>query len=989
MAKVGSSINTKLSREDNWKELEQGLREIYVQRTDMGPVRKNHLYYLVREYLNSPNIPSDTVGIELYNRLEDFFKAIVLDVLKEGQGLNGEDVLVYHLNKWGDFQSDSRVVDGICASLDLHLKKYVRDENHDNILNIFALALVTWKEYLFKELYDTITSAVLKLIERDRSWDPVNTRLITSAIKCYIDIDALKGEEGSLAPLGAKVPKLRVYREDFEKLLLEETEAYYTSRANKFMGISTVTGYMYMRQVDLWLIDEGRRSGEIFHQLKNQECMRNACENVLIGNQLLLFQTEFPKLLAADKYRDLSLWYSLYNRVNVGHNLLKTAFVQHLEERFASAMKECNGRTWAAFISETHAHVFHEQLYELDSTQRGLAYTCRKILITKYLNLIMVKFGSMLDGGKDEELEHMYSLIRSLDDDLNILTTVLENHIKEQGAVAIERCGEATIKDPKIYIDTVLEVYCRYCTLVEHSFSNDPCFSRACNKGCSALLNQVFALDLFRIGLRKLMINGQDEVLAQIYSQCNRVDGGLIGLHTALKKHVEEQGASAVDNFRITANNDPKIFVSTILEVHRRYNTLVERSFQNEPGFVQALDEAFAAFINKNSVTNISNSTSKSAELLARYCNLLLTKSAKSFGEAEVEDLLTEVMIVFKYLDDKDEFELFYRSLFAKRLIGSTSASDDAESSMISKLTQMCGSDYTAKLQRMLTDTRSSKELNGAFKEYPSNFGIYLNIDFSIMVLTSGVWPLQQMFTFEIPSELVSCIGRFTDFYNHRHNGRKLTWLLTMSKGELTTNCFQKNYIFTASTVQMALLLMFNESVEYTIGTLVENLKMKKEVLVQVVQALVKIQLLEFFLADSNRKSPSAESLSSVDKDLKGETFDFPDDTIVRLNTLFSNKKLKVDLSKLVLRTVVRQEQEQMHKNIEEDRKILIQAAIVRIMKMRKQLKHQQLMSEVLQQLTSRFQPKVAVIKKCIEFLIEKEYLQRLENESNVYEYLA
>ena len=65
------------------------------------------------------------------------------------------------------------------------------------------------------------------------------------------------------------------------------------------------------------------------------------------------------------------------------------------------------------------------------------------------------------------------------------------------------------------------------------------------------------------------------------------------------------------------------------------------------------------------------------------------------------------------------------------------------------------------------------------------------------------------------------------------------------------------------------------------------------------------------------------------------------------------------------------------------------QAAIVRIMKTRKTLDHQKLVLEASTQLMRHFKPDPRQIKKRIEDLIAREYLERDASNSTVYKYLA
>uniref|UniRef100_A0A803SXB7 Cullin family profile domain-containing protein n=1 Tax=Anolis carolinensis TaxID=28377 RepID=A0A803SXB7_ANOCA len=600
-----------------WDDLRAGIQQVYT-RQSMAKSRYMELYTHVYNYCTSVHqsnqargagVPTSKskkgqtpggaqfVGLELYKRLKEFLKNYLTNLLKDGEDLMDESVLKFYTQQWEDYRFSSKVLNGICAYLNRHWVRRECDEGRKGIYEIYSLALVTWRDCLFRPLNKQVTNAVLKLIEKERNGETINTRLISGVVQSY---------------------------------------------------------------------------------------------------------------------------------------------------------------------------VLHMALY-----------------LSTYFS----------------DLGRMYNLVSRIQDGLGELKKLLETHIHNQGLAAIEKCGEAAL-------------------------------------------------------------------------------------------------------------NDPKMYVQTVLDVHKKYNALVMSAFNNDAGFVAALDKACGRFINNNAVTKMAQSSSKSPELLARYCDSLLKKSSKNPEEAELEDTLNQVMVVFKYIEDKDVFQKFYAKMLAKRLVHQNSASDDAEASMISKLKQACGFEYTSKLQRMFQDIGVSKDLNEQFKKHLSN-SEPLDLDFSIQVLSSGSWPFQMSCAFALPSELERSYQRFTAFYASRHSGRKLTWLYQLSKGELVTNCFKNRYTLQASTFQMAILLQYNTEDAYTVQQLTDSTQIKMDILAQVLQILLKSKLL--VLEDEN---------ANVDE------VELKPDTLIKLYLGYKNKKLRVNIN-VPMKTEQKQEQETTHKNIEEDRKLLIQVTLL------------------------------------------------------------
>jgi cullin 4 len=80
-------------------------------------------------------------------------------------------------------------------------------------------------------------------------------------------------------------------------------------------------------------------------------------------------------------------------------------------------------------------------------------------------------------------------------------------------------------------------------------------------------------------------------------------------------------------------------------------------------------------------------------------------------------------------------------------------------------------------------------------------------------------------------------------------------------------------------------------------------------------------------------------------------------------------------------------ENSKAHEDVNRDRAYTIDAAIVRIMKARNVLSHSKLMAEVFGQV--KFPTTGADVKKRLESLIEREYVERDADDPNMYKYLA
>ena len=511
-------------------------------------------------------------------------------------------------------------------------------------------------------------------------------------------------------------------------------------------------------------------------------------------------------------------------------------------------------------------------------------------------------------------------------------------------------------------------------------------------------------------GVHNMLDNDKIQDLANVYELISRVDQRKGALKEVVKKRVVELGteinkaANVIGDIAPASKQRPSVegkgiqqekalsqqtqaaivWVEQILELKAKFDKLWIEAFQKDSVLEKALENSFQDFINVND---------RSPEHLSLFLDEYLKRGGKDKTEAEVDAILDNGILLLQYLANKDTFETYYKRHMAKRLLLKKSVSREMERQMLSKMKMKIGNQFTQKLEGLIRDTETSDDLGLKYKEYVQKLGDPdpRRIDLDCRVLTTTIWPFETLgkpneedtrneCKFPAPVELVR--QKFQKFYLDKHTGRKLTWMSDFGDSDVratfTTGGKTRRYELNVSTYGMVILMLFNDlppGESLTFDQMYAETNIPKPDLARNLQSMALVPKWRVL-----RKEPMSKDVKPTDRFYFNEDF----------TSQFLKIKINVVAGGRGNRVENQDERRQTQKKTDDERGMVIEAAIVRIMKSRKSLSHSQLMTETLAQISARFQPDVNMIKKKIEGLIEKEYLERGPDPGKpTYNYLA
>ncbi|KAF2774053.1 Cullin-domain-containing protein [Teratosphaeria nubilosa] len=504
--------------------------------------------------------------------------------------------------------------------------------------------------------------------------------------------------------------------------------------------------------------------------------------------------------------------------------------------------------------------------------------------------------------------------------------------------------------------------------------------------------------------LAKLLDDGALSDLTALYSLLNRRRLGS-HLRPAFDKWVDETGTA------IVFSNDEENMIVHLLSLKRRLDLTWRSAFQRDESLGHGLRESFETFMNKTKKGDATWGTdnTKVGEMIAKYVDELLRGGAKAIPDvltarrsssitglppgvslptaedavenddddevdedAEVNNQLDQVLDLFRFVHGKAVFEAFYKKDLARRLLMGRSASADAERSMLARLKTECGSGFTQNLEQMFKDVELAREEMQSYKQRLEDRLGYekgKSVDLSVNILSAAAWPTYPDVPVVIPANIKKAIDDFEMHYKSKHSGRKLDWKHALAHCQMRAVFPKGAKELVVSSFQAVVLLLFNgrgadEHIPYS--HILSETGLPEAEVNRTLQSLACAKLRPL------TKHPKSRDIAPTDS--------------FTVNAAFDHPKYRVKINQVQLKET-KEENKETHIRVAEDRNFECQAAIVRVLKSRKTIGHQELVSETIKATMSRGVLAVADIKRNIERLIEKDYMER--EEGGVYSYVA
>jgi len=470
----------------------------------------------------------------------------------------------------------------------------------------------------------------------------------------------------------------------------------------------------------------------------------------------------------------------------------------------------------------------------------------------------------------------------------------------------------------------------------------------------------------------------------QLWMLSGRLPGGYKLTATAIAQYARTRGNAMMAALtevkdgkqRMSAPKTSKQKISELLDLQAQLSKLIKQ-------LPHGIDHCSLKHVWEDVVNPSGDGDSDSnlvAEALAKYVDAHLRDTKKQQPDANwAENIISGI---FCYLQAKDVFEAFYKQNLAKRLLWNRIVSMDVERNFVSLLKAECGAGYTSKMEGMFHDMDCSRDIMSRYKQSLAQDESYSGdeVEMDIQVLTTGYWPVYNKYpNIILPNCLIEPRERFTKHYKYVYQGRRMAWQYALG------NCLvrfiapsnSKKYDLVVSPCQALVLLQFNNGEEFTIGQLMAAVGLDD-------QAEMEAILRSLFFGKENTRV-----LQKLDHDADQRKKMRPsvhDNDRFRVTPTFSSSMHRIRISSMLMKET-KDEREKTVEAVSRDRLYLIDAVLVRIMKARKTISHQQLMPQVLEQVKVPAQP--SDVKKRIESLIEREYMERDPKDRTRYNYLA